>query len=104
MEHAMRLIVLAARVELLILSDLTATPDRPYTETDVRDAIRRVIKSHGGLHAAIADSAGELGDHPDIWAVRCTWARGLVDSVYPAAPRQRSRTVRSSNPVVTASA
>jgi hypothetical protein len=93
MEHAMRPIVLAARVELLILSDLTATPETAYTEDDVRFGLLRVVWQHGGVHAAIADAAGELGDHPETWYARYAWAMALIDDVYSEAPH---RTVRSS--------
>lgn len=93
--------VRAARIELLVISDLTS--GTTYTEVEVRTAIARVIQQHHGIHAAIADAAGELGDHPDIWVIRFAWARTVIETVYPAAPRQRRHNTLSTSPRTTAS-
>lgn len=83
--------VQARRAELLALSDLTAVRT-DYSIVEVRAAIVLVIDRHHGVHAAIADAAGELGDHPDLFIARLRWARIVIAANF--TPRPHSSVIR----------
>jgi hypothetical protein len=73
--------ITAARAAALFVSDLSAT-GQP-TGTEVADAIRRALRTHGGSRGCAADVASAYGDHPELAAPRMRWARRLVDDLFP---------------------
>jgi hypothetical protein len=70
----------AARAEALFTSDVSACS--PVTAQEVKDAIRRAVRSNGGVRGCAAQVATAYGDHPETAAPRMRWARHVVDSVY----------------------
>lgn len=70
----------AARAEALFSSDVSAC--FPVTPQEVKDAIRRAVRSNGGVRGCAAQVAAAYGDHPETAAPRMRWARHVVDSVY----------------------
>jgi hypothetical protein len=81
--------VQAARCEALFASSLQISR-QPDTQ-QVRDAVARMIRSHGVL-ACVARVAQEYGDHPETAVARMRWAREAVSKAYPAG-RTRSWSV-----------
>jgi hypothetical protein len=76
----------AARAAALFVSDVSVA-DHP-TDTEVDDAIRRSLRTHGGSRGCAADLAAAYGDRPELAAPRMRWALGIVQSRYArtAAP------------------
>jgi hypothetical protein len=70
----------AARAEALFTSDLTAwqSPAR----SDVADAIRRAVLSHGGTRGCAAEVAAAYGEYPETAVPRMRWALTVVTAVY----------------------
>jgi hypothetical protein len=73
-------VLAAARAEALFSSDVSACS--PVTPDEVKDAIRRAVRSNGGVRGCAAQVATAYGDHPETAAPRMRWARHVVDSVY----------------------
>jgi hypothetical protein len=83
----------AARASALFTSALPA--DRQATVTEVSNAIRRAVRTHGGVRGCVSEVATEYGDHPETAVPLMRWARdrsaagrhrpqeSVVDALYP---------------------
>jgi hypothetical protein len=69
-----------ARAEALFVSDLSAASHPSLPEA--ADAIRRAVRSHGGVRGCAAELAACYGEHPETAAPRMRWARQTVQDLY----------------------
>jgi hypothetical protein len=86
-----------ARADALFTSNLSA---RCYhSEAQVAAAIRRAIRSHGGVGGCAGAVAAAYGEHPETAAPRMRWARAAAERISssaatsPVADRQSWRHV-----------
>jgi hypothetical protein len=68
---------LTARASALFASDLSARCD--HSRAEIAAAIRRGIRSYGGVHGCVGEVAAAYGEHPETAALRMRWARSVVE-------------------------
>lgn len=78
------------RAEALFVTDLQRS-DSPSAE-DVRAAVGRALRRHGGGRNCAALVAEEFGEHPETAVLRMRWALDAVSEAYPHSAGDRVST------------